>query len=82
MIIEIFQYIVLVGLGGLFWYYVNNISAEFIDKFVARYPSVYDMNTVNFIKAFNSYLLLFLILGAGFALYITTQRKTTPEGYY
>ena len=82
MIIEIIEYVSLIGLGGLIWYYLEKISNQFIDNMVAKFPSYYNMSTVNFIKAVNHWFLFFMILGAGYALYIVAQRSKTPEGYY
>jgi len=82
LIIPIIQYLVYLAMVAIIWYYLGDLSNEFIDKMVSKYPASYPSQNIVFAKATVHWSLFFALLGLSYSLYVIAIRSKTPEGYY
>ena len=81
MIIELVRYFMSLGVMGFLWYILNSIIIDFIDTMVAKYPTLYPVATVTFVKSMSHWFIFLFIVGLSYSLFVVAQR-TKPEGRY
>ena len=82
MITEVITYFIGIGALGIVWYLLDDITIGFIDKMVAKYPTLYAVDSVLFAKAMIHWFLLFALIGISYSLFVVAQRKKQPSGFY
>ena len=81
MIIEIVRYFVSLAGMGILWYILDGVSIDFIDTMVSKYPTMYPIAAVTFVKSLTHWFIFFVLVGLTYSLLVQAQR-TRPGGYY
>jgi len=81
VIFAIIEFLCLIVLGGLLYYLLGGIAMDYLDSQLALYPNAFTVASVAFTKAIVYWLLLIMLIGGIFGLFVWVQR-TRPEGYY
>ena len=81
MIIELVRYFMSLGAMGFLWYILDSLVIDFIDGMVVKYPTLYPVATVVFVKSITHWFIFLFIVGISYSLFVTAQR-TRAEGYY
>lgn len=82
MINTIIEFLSLIGVGGIVWYLLDKLLMMIIGFFEGMFPTYYLEAEVVFLKSICHWFLLFLVFGGLYQLWVKSQRKPTPEGYY
>ena len=81
MIIEFVRYFVSIAGMGVLWYLLDGLAVGYIDDMVLKYPSLYPVATVTFVKSLTHWFIFLVIIGLTYSLFVAAQR-TRPEGHY
>jgi len=81
LIIEFVRYFVSIAGMGVLWYLLDGLVVGYIDDMVLKYPSLYPIATVAFVKAITHWFIFLVIIGLTYSLFVVAQR-TRAEGYY
>lgn len=81
MIIELVRYFMSLGVMGVLWYILDSMVIDFINSMVTKYPTLYPLATVTFVKSLTHWFIFLFIVGLSYSLFVTAQR-TRAEGYY
>ena len=81
MIIEIVRYFVSLAGMGILWYLLDGVATDFITTMVSKYPTLYPIATVTFVKSLTHWFIFLVLVGLTYSLLVTAQR-TRPGGYY
>ena len=82
MIYTIIEFLSLIGVGGIIWYFLDKALMMVIGLFEGMFPTYYQDAEVIFLKSIVHWFLLFMVFGGLYHLWVQSQRKPTPEGYY
>ncbi len=81
MIFAIVEFLCLIVLGGFLYYFLNGIASDYLTSQATLFPSAFTSEAIAFTQAITHWLLLIMIIGGLFGLFVWVQR-TRPEGYY
>lgn len=82
MLFALVEFILLMGFGGLLYYFMSGIVNDYLSTQVALYPSSFTAEAITFTRALMHWLLLIMLVGGLFSLFVWVQRRRTPEGWY
>lgn len=81
MIFAIVEFLVLLVIGGFIYYFLGGMAMDYLDSQVALYPTAFNTASVTFVRVVANWLLLLMVLGGLYGLFVWVQR-TQPGGYY
>ena len=81
MIFAIVEFLCLIALGGFLYYFLDGITSDYLASQFALYPSAFTLEAVTFMQALTHWLLLIMVIGGLFGLFVWVQR-TRPGGFY
>lgn len=82
MLFVILEFVFLLGFGGLLYYFMSGIVNDYLSNQVALYPTAFTPEAITFTRALMHWLLLIMVVGGLFAIFVTVQRRRNPEGWY
>ena len=80
MIPMLIEFIVSIIGGLLGWFVLQDITNDFIDKMVTRFPTVYAPAVVTYARAMIHFSILFGLIALCFGIIVSAMR-TRPEGF-
>ncbi len=81
MIYILLNFILLVFIGGFFWWALSQPILNVMDHMTTLFPGAIPGSEIAFIDAIVNWMPLFLLIG-GLVWVITSAIRRSPEGYY